>query len=47
MKFKHRITVLFTGLLLSTFTFGQTAKPTEYLGVAEPISFDKFSYNLA
>ena len=47
MKFKQRITVLFTGLLFSTFAFGQTSKPIEYLGVTGPISFDKVSYYLA
>ena len=29
------------------FTFGQTTKPTEYLVVAVPISFNKVSYHLA
>jgi hypothetical protein len=47
MTFKTILTTLLTGLLLTTFTFGQTTKPTEYLGVAGPISFDKVSYNLA
>ena len=32
---------------MTTVAFGQTTKPTEYLGVAGQISFDKTSYNLA
>ena len=31
---------------MTTFSFGQTTKVIEYLGVAGPISFDKISYNL-
>ena len=47
MTFKTTLATLLTGLLLTTIVFGQTTKPTEYLGVAAPISFDKVSYNLA
>jgi len=47
MTFKSRITNVLLGLLLTTFSFGQTTKPTEYLGVAGPISLDRISYNLA
>ncbi len=47
MNFKNKITTVLLGLLLTTFAFGQTTKSTEYLGVAEQISFDKTSYNLA
>lgn len=47
MNFKNRITTLLVGLLFTNFGLGQTAKPTEYLGVVGPISFDKVSYNLA
>lgn len=47
MNFKNKITTVLLGLLLTTFSFGQTAKPIEYLGVAQQISFDKISYNLA
>ena len=46
MKFKRTLITLFAGLLLTTFAFGQATKPTEYLGVAGPISFDKVSYDL-
>ena len=45
MTFKHKITTVLLGLLMTTFSFGQT-KPTEYLGVAGQISFDKILYNL-
>ena len=47
MNFKTTLTTLIVGLLLTTFAFGQTLKPTDYLGVAGPISFDKVSYDLA
>ena len=47
MTFKHKITTALLGLLLTTFSFGQTAKPIEYLGVATQLSFDNVSYNLA
>jgi len=47
MNLKTTLTTLFVGLLLTTFAFGQTSKPTEYLGVAGPILFDKISYHLA
>ena len=47
MNLKNIITTVLLGLLLTTFAFGQTTKPTEYLGVAGQISFDKTSYNLA
>ena len=47
MNLKNKITTVLLGLLLTTFSFGQTAKPIEYLGVAQQISFDKISYNLA
>ena len=47
MNIKHKITTVLLGLLLTTFSFGQITKPTEYLGVAGQISFDKTSYNLA
>lgn len=47
MNFKTTLIILFAGLLLTTFTFGQSPKLIEYLGVAGPISFDKVSYNLA
>ncbi len=47
MNFKNKITTVLLGLLVTTFAFGQTAKPTEYLGVSRQISFDKTSYNLA
>ena len=46
MNIKSKITTLLVGLLLTTFSFGQTTKVIEYLGVAGPISFDKISYNL-
>ncbi len=46
MTFKHKITTVLLGLLLTTFSFGQSAKPTEYLGVATQLSFDKAFYNL-
>ena len=45
MNFKSKTTTVLLGLFLTTFSFGQT-KPTEYLGVLGPISFDKISYNL-
>ena len=32
---------------MTTCSFGQNAKPAEYLGVGGPISFDKVNYNLA
>lgn len=47
MKYKSKITTIVLGLLLTTFAFGQTTTPIEYLGVAGPISFDKVSYYLA
>ena len=47
MNLKNIITTVLLGLLLTTFAYGQTTKPTEYLGVAGQISFDKTSYNLA
>ncbi len=47
MNFKSKIPKVVLGLLLTTFAFGQTTKPTEYLGVAGPISFDKVFYYLA
>ena len=47
MTFRSRITTGLLGLLLTTFSFGQTTKPTEYLSISEPISFDKSSYDLA
>ena len=47
MNFRNKTTTVLFGLLLTTFAFGQTSKPTEYLGVAGQISFDKISYNLA
>ena len=45
MNFKIR-TVLF-GLLLTTLSYGQRPRPTEYVGVYGPIVFDKVVYNLA
>ena len=47
MNLKNIITTVLLGLLLTTFAFGQTTKPTEYLGVAGQLTFDKTSYNLA
>ena len=47
MSFERRITTLLIGLVLTTISFGQTAKPVEYLGVTGPISFNKVNYNLA
>ena len=47
MNLKNKITTVLLGFLLTTVAFGQTTKPTEYLGVAGQISFDKTSYNLA
>lgn len=47
MPFKTILTTILIGLLLTTSTFGQTTKPTEYLGVPGPITFDKVYYNLA
>ena len=47
MNLKNKITTVLLGLLLTTFSFGQTAKSIEYLGVAQQLSFDKGSYNLA
>ena len=47
MNLKSKITTLLFGFFLTTFSFGQTTKPTEYLGVAGPILFDNGSYNLA
>lgn len=47
MYIKSKIKTVLLGLLLTTFSFGQTSKPTEYLGVTGPILFDNRSYNLA
>ena len=47
MNSKKKVITVLLGLLLTTFSFGQTTKPTEYLGVTGQISFDKTSYNLA
>lgn len=47
MNFKNSSTAVLAGLLFSTFAFGQITQPTDYLGVAGPIAFDKVSYNLA
>jgi len=47
MNSRKKVITVLLGLLLTTFSFGQTTKPTEYLGVAGQISFDKTSYNLA
>jgi len=47
MNLKGKISITLIGLLITGFSFGQTTKPTEYLGVPGPISFDKVSYNLA
>lgn len=47
MNLKNKITTVLLGFLLTIVAFGQTTKPTEYLGVAGQISFDKTSYNLA
>lgn len=47
MNLKNKITTVLFGLFLTTVSFGQTTKPTEYLGVAGQILFDKTSYNLA
>jgi len=47
MNFKTTLITLFVGLLLTTFSFGQSPKLIEYLGVPGPISFDKVSYSLA
>jgi hypothetical protein len=46
MNFKNKITTVLLGLLLTTFSFAQTSKPKEYLGVSEQISFDNTSYHL-
>ena len=47
MNFKNRLILIIPGLFLTILSYGQTHKTiTEYLGVAGPISFDKFSYNL-
>jgi len=47
MNLKNKVITVLLGLFLTTVSFAQTAKPTEYLGVAGQISFDKISYNLA
>ena len=47
MDFKNKTVTALFGLFLTTASFGQTAKPTEYLGVGRAITFDKVSYNLA
>lgn len=47
MNSPKKLITFLTGIILTTFTLGQTLKPTEYLGVAGPISFDKITYNLA
>ena len=47
MNLKNKITTVLLGLFLTTVSFAQTAKPTEYLGIAGQILFDKTSYNLA
>lgn len=47
MSLKNKITTVLLGLFLTTVSFAQTAKPTEYLGIAGQILFDKTSYNLA
>ena len=44
---KYKFNFLVFGLMITTLFFGQVAKPTEYLGVAGPISFNKISYNIA
>ena len=46
MNSKKKVITVLLELLLTTFSFGQTTKPTEYLGVTGQISFDKTSYNL-
>lgn len=46
MNLKNKITTVLLSLLLTTFAFGQTSKPKEYLGVPEQISFDNTSYHL-
>jgi len=46
MTFKAGITTVILGLLLTTFSFAQSAKPTDYLSVPGPISFNKTAYNL-
>ncbi len=43
---KNKITTGLLGLFFIISSFGQTTKPTEYLGVAGPVSFDGNSYNL-
>jgi hypothetical protein len=47
MNFKGKFLITLIGLLVTALSFGQTTKPTDYLGVSGPISFDKVSYNLA
>lgn len=47
MILKKTFKTVLVGFLCTTFAFGQTTKPTEYLGVSGPISFDNVSYKLA
>ena len=46
MNFKSKITALLAGLFLTALSFGQTGKPTEYMGVPGPVTFDKTLYYL-
>lgn len=46
MNFFRTISILLVAILLSTISFGQDTKPTNYFGLDNALTFDKIDYNL-